>query len=1152
MTTTHLNIKQEKQRLLFNIHRRYLRSTHLELDWNDPAALDGYTFTPNATLALTRISLGLEKSSSLRAWRITGDYGSGKSSFALLIANIFDKRNKHISTALKKEIYENNPKLLKASQSKLAPILITGNREPLAIAILNALLKALKEHKAHTNFTDKLEQLALSKIQPNDQAVLEWVKKTQEYLIKSKEADGIIIIIDEAGKFLEYAATNPEEQDIYLLQSLAEMASRSGPNPIYIFSIFHQGISSYAERLSKSRQREWEKIAGRYEEIIWHYPVEQTAILIASALNTELDLLPKSLRETSIKDMAKALEIGLYGTVVNKNLITEMANKILPIHPTVVPVMVKLFSNFGQNERSLYTFLLGNETFGLQNFTMLTEGKNFFRLHNLYDYAKAAYGAKLANLSYYWKAIDGIISTYPVQDEISLNILKIIGIINLINASDLIATKELLTLAFNIDVTRQLAILEKAHVLHFRGYEGGYCVWPNTSVNLEECYVLAKKALLDSSTNIKTLLKSRLTSRPLVARRHYIETGNLRYFDLKYVDIDDLKYEISNPTTSDGLIFIPLCINQQDVQTATDFAQSLAHEAYSNIIIVIPSPLQHLSTYLDEVRCWEWIEGSVGELRQDRFAREEVSRQLSNARLELQRQIQFAIGLGVSDSANNLNWYYNGAVIPNLHSTRDVMAFLSTICDQTFNQSPKIQNELINRRELSSAGASARLRLCERLLEYSDKPYLEMDSEKRPPEMSMYLSVLQESGLHVQDPDTNTWAVKLPSVEYDLTHCNVLPALNLIHSILNTEADKRVRVDSIFQALKAPPYGVREGIIPLFIAVFCVIHEDEIALYEDGSFLTRITGTGFLRLIKAPETFEIQYYPITAVRSSLFQKLIKRLGFIDSKATTTEILDVVKPLMLFIASLPEYVLNTSNLTSETQKIRSLLTKTTDPVQLLFSDLPIVCGLTPFSETSNSGDLEMEIFATRLKASLDELRSCYAMLLNNLEQTLLKEFDLLGSFEKNRSKIANRANALKGRVTDIRLKSFCVRLSDIELSRDIWLESLGNVVCAMPPKKWRDKDVNRFDQDMHKLIHQFMRVEATFFSENDQHADAVSVRLSLTKPNGEERDQVIYLSPEENKKVQKLESEIKTILAKYGQVGMAAASNVLWAMMSKED
>ena len=71
---------------------------------------------------------------------------------------------------------------------------------------------------------------------------------------------------------------------------------------------------------------------------------------------------------------------------------------------------------------------------------------------------------------------------------------------------------------------------------------------------------------------------------------------------------------------------------------------------------------------------------------------------------------------------------------------------LSRIFDEVYNRAPRIHNELVNRRSLSSAAAAARMRLVERMFTDAGTEFLGMIPAKKPPEMSMYLSVLEQYG----------------------------------------------------------------------------------------------------------------------------------------------------------------------------------------------------------------------------------------------------------------------------------------------------------------------------------------------------------------------------------------------------------------------
>ena len=51
-----------------------------------------------------------------------------------------------------------------------------------------------------------------------------------------------------------------------------------------VVAIVHQAIAGYASPLTSAQRREWEKVAGRYEEVVFSPPLEQAAILIGAML----------------------------------------------------------------------------------------------------------------------------------------------------------------------------------------------------------------------------------------------------------------------------------------------------------------------------------------------------------------------------------------------------------------------------------------------------------------------------------------------------------------------------------------------------------------------------------------------------------------------------------------------------------------------------------------------------------------------------------------------------------------------------------------------------------------------------------------------------------------------------------------------------
>ena len=69
----------------------------------------------------------------------------------------------------------------------------------------------------------KQKQAASSEI--SDDIVIDLYQRTAA-AVRTASNGGLLLIVDELGKLLEYSALYPDRSDLYLLQRLAERASR--------------------------------------------------------------------------------------------------------------------------------------------------------------------------------------------------------------------------------------------------------------------------------------------------------------------------------------------------------------------------------------------------------------------------------------------------------------------------------------------------------------------------------------------------------------------------------------------------------------------------------------------------------------------------------------------------------------------------------------------------------------------------------------------------------------------------------------------------------------------------------------------------------------------------------------------------------------
>lgn len=425
---------------------------------------------------------------------------------------------------------------------------------------------------------------------------------------------------------------------------------------------------------------------------------------------------------------------------------------------------------------------------------------------------------------------------------------------------------------------------------------------------------------------------------------------------------------------------------------------------------------------------------------------------------------------------------------------------LSDVCDDIYHAAPRIANELLNRNTLSSAASAARMRLIGGLFKSSELPFLGIDPSKSPPEKSMYLSVLHRGGVHIESDG------KFSIVEPEADPLNLRPAMDRMIDLVTAAKGGRVTAVTLLSEVKSQPWGVRAGVAPLLLAIILRTRGHELAVYEQGTFLHRFGPSDFLRLTKAPATFEIQHCKIAGVRLEVFRELVDTyLAGISGKSA--ELLDVVRALCEFAAKLPDYTRRTNRLGPEALAVRDALLSAREPVSLLFRDLPEACGAGEFSPDAAGDPARARRFVEGLHDAVEELRGAYADLLSRIIDHVGRAFGNTRS-TFSRSSLSSRASHVSLGAREPRFRAFALRLRDPQLNDDAWIEALASFVVAKPPSRWVAGDETRFNQEVGELAEIFNKVEALCFSGDGLAPPADAMRLNLTRGDGEDVVRVV--------------------------------------------
>ena len=1121
---------------LLQVRPQHLRSVQLERDYSDPQASSHYVVTPFVAATFERLAQSLQFCSTARAWRLTGDYGSGKSSFMLAFARYAARQLEALPTALREP----------TAPVRLEPVLVVGEREPIGQSVIRALEhtvarlgprmpRGLAKAFAAAEAMDVASLLALVA------AVGDWVRT-------SGAAQGLLIVFDELGKNLEHAAAAPHAGDLQLLQDLAEAAARSGAQPLVVAAVLHQAVIAYAQDLPSLERREWEKVSGRFEEIVFAPPLEQGAALTAAALGLDGKRLPKRLVSQSKVQMRKAVAAGWYGVGASADALDPLAVDLAPLDAFVLPVLTRLLRRFGQNERSLFSFLSSAEPGGLLAHSAQDLARyRPYRLHDLYDYMAQNLAGTLTRgpSGVRWNLVDGVVRSSAATSDLERGALKAVGLINLLDDPSLTLTRSLLVELLSDAGERPAAeaavarLQHEARVLYDRGAGGGLCLWPHTSVDLQEAFEQGVAAVARGE-DIIAALRPVLPADPLVARRHYITRGTMRHFEPIYTPVGGLADALRRPLSAEADGRLLVVMTRTERERAEALAQ-LEEQAQwpSTLVVGVPPPVGDLAPLLRDLDAWTWVARETPALSGDRLAREEVSRQVAIAEDRLRRALSALLDFKGGGSIGT-RWYHKGTLL-GVTSGRELTEALSDICDAAYDRAPIITNELLNRRQLSSAAARARSALIEALAQAPDQPLLGLDPEHMPPQMSAYLSILRAGNVHVERDER--WQVVRPNPD----PLNLAPALDCIGRVLRAEEDRRVPYLEVAQALRGPHYGIREGLIPLLVAIYLAAYWHHTAIYEEGTYLEQVGGPEFMRVLKEPEHFTLQHCAIEGVRTAVFSRLAVVVGISAGQTEAPDLLDVVRPLLQFIARLPDHARRTRNLSVTAASVRGVLLRVQDPTAMLFRDLPRACGLEPFSADEPADEGRLEAFVSAIASSVRELRGAYPALLDRIAASLATATEAVGAGDNLQEILAQRAEPLVASVAEPELKSLALRFADRNLGTKLWLESVASFLARKPPERWGEADEREFHHRLKLLSRRFIRVEAAL---NDGAAqlgapgEAV-YRLVITAADGRELEDLVRGDATDPAMIA-LEAEVGALIDRNGRGSLLAVARALLA------
>ena len=334
-----------------------------------------YLVTPNAQNAIHNIVNDFR--SGIHSFTIIGSYGTGKSSFLLALEADLKKTGKQKYLLDSKNL----------SDAKSFEIMnIVGDYAEMSTLLSKAL-----------------------NVEGNTISILDSLKNY--YAKCQKKGKFLLIVIDEFGKVLEHAAKNNPEKELYFLQKLSELVNVP-TRQMMLLTTLHQNFGAYAKGLTEAQANEWTKVKGRFKEITFVEPVEQLLYLASAQLQATKEFMPDD-------SIVTLYELAKETRYVSKDFPLETAIQLYPLDLFSAYTITTAIQRYGQNERSLFTFLAAKGTNSISEFepaehlTYNLQKVYDYILYNFYSYLKDANADSMS-----WTLADNCIRTWLYINDV--------------------------------------------------------------------------------------------------------------------------------------------------------------------------------------------------------------------------------------------------------------------------------------------------------------------------------------------------------------------------------------------------------------------------------------------------------------------------------------------------------------------------------------------------------------------------------------------------------------------------------------------------------------------------------------------------------------------------------------------------------------
>lgn len=958
---------------------RFKTSVNIRFDIGKEEFINRYIPTPSHTEALIGLLDGFTGVGN-RSHIIVGAYGTGKSLLATVVSTLMSKQKNSIEKLSNKFHHFNDEiadKIKQASQTNknYLPIALSGNEGRFRKSIIKALQQALRNEGIdivlpgiakkivqsinvwEESFPQTFEQFQVlakeasyeleslkAKIIEEDEKTIQWFYETYpkltsgaqfevdysdnflmkiESLLKAANMHniGLIIIYDEFGRFLQGLPNDLMNETMQDIQDLAEKADRE--ESLHFMLITHKNLRQYFTGFNDEIAKEFQRVEKRFR--LYNVSSDQATFLkIAQVILTENLEHKPNINPELVPIMTKGIQAFRLFPVLNvedrQQIIIE---SLYPLHPVTVYLLPKLSSVFGQNERTLFTFLESNETGGLQNHISKTD--TYYSPNKLFDYFftnvqdAEMTGSVAEQFVLYRKALSRV-NAEEVELKVAETILKFISLWQICNLSiHQKLTTEFLKFALLLEneaLEYTLKKLTDVKAIRFNPLTHNWEIHAGSVIDLQQKIEQQKKSFILNPQVVRNILLSNFKAKYFFPNYFNDENEMTRFAKVTLLLESELKrsnqYRLENGHYDVNIYYI--ITESSSPQKVLDYISNKQNSS-KEIYVIHPESLKKIKSHLLNATILKQFILDKNLLAEDKGILEEIK--------ILQNEATYIIAEYINKLQRldrDLLWYHVDDK-QNPQSEKEISMWLSNICKMLYSYTPKIVNEAFNRMHLSSQQKAGAKQVIDAILEHPKEEQFAISGTG--PAYAIYAAAFKNNGnfeqnIHTMDYENITYQ------PYAMLRKEILTLL---------ERKPTGNFADLVRIFTATPYGIRRPVVPLLLVALLRDRWSEFMLYRNDIFVPGLNGEKLYEILEeeGAENYRYAYEQIPDNHLKFYNQINAVFAeFMEERLegqNVSRLIQTCGTLVKWLRSLPRYVQITQQVTLDFETLRTLIKQT---------------------------------------------------------------------------------------------------------------------------------------------------------------------------------------------------------------------------------